>query len=132
MTSSGATTAVSAHTVGAAGEVTAFQLVNVQASPGSALVWLQDQQERNERKRSLSITGESGDGDTGRLPNMRGLKSSMRNSLDGGAEEGQEHLPPPVNGERRERRKTINDLHSDETGDSVIPTRLDQPEYAGM
>ncbi|KAF8532136.1 hypothetical protein JB92DRAFT_2844770 [Gautieria morchelliformis] len=111
MTSSGATTAVSAHTVSAAGEVTAFQLVKVQASQGSALVGLQDQQERNERKRSLSITGESGDGDTGRLPNMRGLRSSMRNSLDGGAEEGREHLPPPVNGERWERR-TKNDLPS--------------------
>ncbi|KAF8524765.1 hypothetical protein JB92DRAFT_3140476 [Gautieria morchelliformis] len=72
--SSGATTAVSAHTVSAAGEVTAFPLVKGEASPGSALVGLQEQQER--------------------------------------AEEGQEHPPPPVNGERRERRRTINDLPS--------------------
>ncbi|KAF8532118.1 hypothetical protein JB92DRAFT_3104165 [Gautieria morchelliformis] len=111
--SSGATTAVSAHTVSAAGEVTAFPLVKGEASPGSALVGLQEQQERDVRKRSLSITGESGDGDTARLPNMRVLRSSrVRNSLDGGAQEGQEHPPPPVNGERRERRRTINDLPS--------------------
>ncbi|KAF8532142.1 hypothetical protein JB92DRAFT_2844804 [Gautieria morchelliformis] len=44
--SSGATTAVSAHTVSAAGEVTAFPLVKGEASPGSALVGLQEQQER--------------------------------------------------------------------------------------
>jgi hypothetical protein len=110
--SSGATTAVSAHTVSAAGEVTAFPLVKGEQSPGSALLGLQEQQERDVRKRSLSITGESGDGDTARLPNARVLRSSrVRNSFDGGAEEGQEH-PPPVNGERRERRRTINDLPS--------------------
>ncbi|KAF8466117.1 hypothetical protein JB92DRAFT_2838673 [Gautieria morchelliformis] len=64
---------------------------------------LQEQQERDVRKLTLGIMGESGDGDAVRLPNMGVLRSSrVRHLLDGGTEEGQEHPPPPVYRERRE------------------------------
>lgn len=115
--SPGPTTAVSAHTVSAAGEVTAFPLVRRE---GGALMGLQDQQERDGRKRGSSVSREGGEGAdeiSSRSPSMRVLRSSkVRMSLDGGGT-GYEQptplpLPPPVNGERRERRRTINELPS--------------------
>ena len=115
--SPGPTTAVSAHTVSAAGEMAAFPLVRAEASSGSALVELQEQQERDVRKRSISITpGGSEEQGTSKSPSTRVIRSSrVRVSLDGVAREEEEHpspLPPHVNGERRERRRTINDLPS--------------------
>lgn len=115
--SSEPTTAVSAHTVSAAGEMTAFPLTRVETSSGRAVMGLQEQQEKDVRKRSMSITaGGSGEEGTSKSSATRVLRSSrVRMSLDGVAKEEEQHsppLPPSVNGERRERRRTINDLPS--------------------
>lgn len=117
--SPGPTTAVSAHTVSAGGEMTAFPLVRVGAegSSGRALVGLQEQRERDVRKRGMSVSGSGGEGDDApsRSSSIRALQSSkVRMSFEGGA--GHEQPPslplPPVNGDRRERRRTINELPS--------------------
>lgn len=113
------TTALTTHTVSAGGEVTAFPLLRADSSPSAALSGLQQQQQRDVRKRTVSATSArdaevvSGSSSSG----TRALRSSrVRMSLDGGAVDSasQEHhpppQPPPVNGDRRERRRTINEV----------------------
>ncbi|KAF8586291.1 hypothetical protein K439DRAFT_1659799 [Ramaria rubella] len=105
------TTALSAHTVNASGEVTSFPLLRTETT---ALSGLQQQHQRDVRKRSdsaVSVEDVSGSsGSSGRI-----LRSSrVRMSLDG---TGLESTSPERQaqgvhaiGSRRERRRTINDI----------------------
>ena len=114
------TTALTTHTVSAAGgEVTGFPLLRAEPSPSTALSELQQQQDRDGRKRTVSaatvsdLEGTSGSSGSSKT---HGLKSSrVRMSLDSGTLESApqaRHLPSQrqlVNGDRRERRRTINE-----------------------